>query len=254
MAATAPPRPVAASARAGELPAPPTAFHPRRRAGPAVARGEVSEPLTWDHVSRDSRQPGATARPVPPDTPGARALAVCAHPVPGVHAEVTDPSGRPLAERTVGKICVRSPARMTGYWQDPEATAQVLRDGWLRTGDLGYRTPGGLAVCGRNLYPEDYEHVAARADGARQACAAFVVPDTERMVTAVEPERGTQDHAELAARVMALLREHLGHAPDKVVVLEAGSIPRTSSGKVQRRRCAERYFAGRLTVLAEQTR
>ncbi|MFB7663219.1 AMP-binding protein [Kitasatospora sp. NPDC056138] len=230
----------------------------------AVAMGTVTEPLHWDHVSREELQAGGVARPVPPDAPDARALAVCGHPVPGVLVEITDERGRPLGEREVGEICVRSPALMQGYWRDPQATAETMRDGWLRTGDLGYRTPQGLVVCGRikdmiivagrNLYPEDYEHVAAKVDGVRPACAAFALPDTERMIVAVEPAKGVADHADLARQVMTRLREQLGHAPDKVVVLGKDAIPRTSSGKVQRGRCRERYLTGEQTVLAELSR
>ncbi len=202
---------------------------------------------------------------MPADAPDARALAVCGPPVPGVRVEIRDADGKPQGERQVGEICVNSPSLMQGYWQDPEATAAVLRDGWLHTGDLGYRTEdGGVVVCGRikdmiivsgrNLYPEDYEHVAAKVEGVRPVCAAFAVPDTERMIVAFESAKGVENHEEVAAQVMKRLREHLGHAPDKVVALEKGTIPRTSSGKVQRGLCRERYLTGRLEALAEVAR
>ncbi|MFD9258285.1 AMP-binding protein [Streptomyces sp. NPDC059538] len=231
----------------------------------AVAMGEATRPLVWDHVSRDGLQPGAVAAPVDADAPGARALAVCGPPVPGVRIEIRDADGTRLGERRVGEICVHSPSLMQGYWEDPEATAAVLRDGWLHTGDLGYRTEdGGLVVCGRvkdmiivsgrNLYPEDYEHVAAKVEGVRPVCAAFAVPDTERMIVAFESAKGFENHEETAARVMKRLREQLGHAPDRVVVLAKGAIPRTSSGKVQRSLCRERLLTGRLEVLADVAR
>ncbi|MFB7182160.1 AMP-binding protein [Streptomyces sp. NPDC056257] len=231
----------------------------------AVAMGEATRPLVWDHVSREGLQAGAVATPVPAGAADARALAVCGPPVPGVRIEIRQEDGEPLAERRVGEIWVNSPSLMQGYWEDPEATAAVLRDGWLRTGDLGYRTEdGGLVVCGRvkdmiivsgrNLYPEDYEHVAAKVDGVRPVCAAFAVPDTERMIVAFETAKGFDNHAELAALVMKRLREHLGHAPDKVVALDKGAIPRTSSGKVQRALTRERYLTGKLPVLAELAR
>ncbi|MFD5417900.1 AMP-binding protein [Streptomyces sp. NPDC127069] len=231
----------------------------------AVAMGEATRPLVWDHVSREGLQAGGVATPVPADAPDARALAVCGPPVPGVRIEIRQEDGTPLEERRVGEIWVNSPSLMQGYWEDPEATATVLRDGWLRTGDLGYRTEdGGLVVCGRvkdmiivsgrNLYPEDYEHVAAKVEGVRPVCAAFAVPDTERMIVAFETAKGFENHAELAALVMKRLREHLGHAPDKVVALDKGAIPRTSSGKVQRALTRERYLTGKLPVLAELAR
>ncbi|WP_051836932.1 AMP-binding protein [Streptomyces sp. NRRL F-2580] len=231
----------------------------------AVAMGEATRPLVWDHVSREGLQAGSVATPVPAGAPDARALAVCGPPVPGVRIEIRQEDGVPLEERRVGEIWVNSPSLMQGYWEDPEATAAVLRDGWLRTGDLGYRTEdGGLVVCGRvkdmiivsgrNLYPEDYEHVAAKVEGVRPVCAAFAVPDTERMIVAFETAKGFDNHAELAALVMKRLREHLGHAPDKVVALDKGAIPRTSSGKVQRALTRERYLTGKLPVLAELAR
>ncbi|OLZ62100.1 hypothetical protein AVW11_23820 [Streptomyces amritsarensis] len=231
----------------------------------AVAMGEATRPLVWDHVSRAGLQAGGVARPVPADAPDARALAVCGPPVPGVRVEIRDADGTPRGEREVGEICVSSPSLMRGYWRDPEATAAVLRDGRLHTGDLGYLTEdGGVVVCGRikdmiivsgrNLYPEDYEHVAAKVEGVRPVCAAFALPDTERMIVAFESAKGVADHQEVAARVMKRLREHLGHAPDKVVALDKGAIPRTSSGKVQRSLCRERYLTGRMEALAEVAR
>ncbi|MFK0294872.1 AMP-binding protein [Streptomyces sp. NPDC090442] len=255
---------VAAGSRHGLRPQAVTPMYGLAEATLAVAMGEVDAPLAWDHVSREGLQTGGVARPVAPGSPDSRALAVCGHPVPGVSVQITDEEGRALGDREVGEICVRSPALMEGYWAEPEATARVVRDGWLRTGDLGYRMADGLVVCGRikdmiivggrNLYPEDYEHVAVKVEGVRPVCAAFAVPGTERMIVAVEPVKGADGPEELAARVMTRLREQLGHAPDRVVVVAKDSIPRTSSGKVQRGRCRERYLAGELSVVAELAR
>ncbi|MFC6092992.1 AMP-binding protein [Saccharothrix lopnurensis] len=229
----------------------------------SVSMGSLSEPLLWDHVRRDALSSRGVAEVVPAHVPGARSLAVVGHPVPGVDLRVVGACGEPLPDRAVGEVCVRGPSLMLGYWQDPVATAEAVRDGWLRTGDLGYLTPAGLVVCGRvkdmiivggaNLYPEDYEHVASRADGARATCAAFSEPGAERMVVVVEPVDGG-DPARVAERVMDRLREELGHAPDRVVVVGRGSIPRTSSGKVQRERCRARYFGGELPVVADLPR
>ena len=229
----------------------------------SVSMGSLAEPMLWDHVRRDALSSRGVAEVVPGPGPGTRSLAVVGHPVPGVDIRVVGPHGERLPDRVVGEVCVRGPSLMRGYWQDPAATAQVVRDGWLHTGDLGYVTPDGLVVCGRikdmiivggaNLYPEDYEHVASRTDGAHATCAAFADPDAERMVVVVESADGGEP-AGVAGRVMRRLREELGHAPDRVVVVGRGSIPRTSSGKVQRERCRARYFGGELPVLADLPR
>ncbi|MCK9921709.1 AMP-binding protein [Frankia sp. AgPm24] len=164
----------------------------------SVSMGDRFKPMLWDHVQRDNLAPGDIATAAARDAAGTRALAVCGHAVPGVDLSIINEGGAQLPERVVGEVCVRGPSVMTGYWQDPGSTEEVLRDGWLRTGDLGYLTPDGLVVCGRlkdmiivggaNLYPEDYEYVAAGVSGVAPTCAAFAVADTERMIVAVEAE------------------------------------------------------------------
>ncbi|WP_433688060.1 AMP-binding protein [Micromonospora carbonacea] len=254
---------VEAGRRYGLRPEAMTSMYGLAEATLSVTMGSRTEPLHWDHVERDGLTNHGRATPAPEDAPGTRTLAVCGTAVPGVEVMVTDEHGRAVADRVVGEVWVRGPSVMMGYWRDPEATAAVLRDGWLRTGDLAYRMERGLVICGRvknmiivggsNLYPEDYEIVAGQATGAGTTCAAFAVPENERMIIVVEQVAGS-DPAEMVKRVMERLQAELRHAPDRVVVVRRNTIPRTSSGKVQRGRCRDGYFDGTLPILAELVR
>src|SRR5207247_2018040 len=74
----------------------------------------------------------------------------CGPPVPGVALRILDDDGRPLPPRRAGEIAVRSPARLSAYFRDPEATVAALRDGWFLTGDLGFVDEDGwLSFVGR---------------------------------------------------------------------------------------------------------
>ncbi|MGH3991706.1 MAG: AMP-binding protein, partial [Pseudonocardiaceae bacterium] len=191
-------------------------------------------------------------------------LVTCGRPIPGVELDIRDADGTSVGDERVGEVWVRSPSIMAGYWRDDEATAAVLRDDWLRTGDLGFRHGGHLVVCGRvkdmivaggrNLYPEDYEQLAVAHPGIHGGAVAFGLVDVERMVVVAETAFEDDKANAVAVDVMRTLTQELSHAPKEVIMVRPLMLPRTSSGKVQRGVCRERYLAGELPVVASVAR
>ncbi len=163
----------------------------------------------------------------------------------------------------IGEIWVNGGSVAQGYWQRPEETEQTFhatvegRPGrhYLRTGDLGFfigeelfiasRIKDLIILRGRNHYPQDIERTAEESHPAlRRGCsAAFSLDDggEERLGFAIEIERGlTPDAATLEAIYTAVrnaVAETHDIRPHTIVLLKAGSIPKTSSGKIQRREC-----------------
>ncbi|MFH7596869.1 SDR family NAD(P)-dependent oxidoreductase [Streptomyces racemochromogenes] len=184
----------------------------------------------------------------PPD--GARVEGSCGLPAPGVDVRIVHPTtGRDVPAGEEGEVWVSGPNVMVGYHNDPEATAAALQDGWFRTGDLARRDEAGyFTICGRikelvirggeNIHPEEVEAVLRTVDGVTDAAVAGLPHETlgEVPVAYVVPGASGFDAAALIARC----REQL--APYKVPeqVREVDSIPRTASGKTQRRLLAER--------------
>lgn len=184
-------------------------------------------------------------------------------PLPDFAVRVVDGDGAVVADRTVGKILVRGPSLMSGYLGRPETTAEVLRDGWLDSGDLGFVTDGELYVTGRakdvlilrgaNHAPDEVEQAAWRVEGARVGCAvaASWCPDDaerERLLVLVEAaqDMSAARRPQLADDVRAAVRAACGLEADDVVVLAPGTLPRTSSGKLRRRESLRRWLDGEL--------
>jgi fatty-acyl-CoA synthase len=187
-------------------------------------------------------------------------------PVPGVEIEVRGPAGDRLPDGHVGEVALRSEWAMLGYWRDPEETERVVRDGWILTGDLGVWTPDGLTltgrlkdmiiVGGRNLYPEDAERAAEKVPGVRRGNAvAFGILDKARegLVVIAETRLIGEEAARLAKQVASEVRKVMRIAADHVVLLTPGSLPKTPSGKLQRRLTRMRYEAGQLVSQAVAT-
>jgi acyl-CoA synthetase (AMP-forming)/AMP-acid ligase II len=179
----------------------------------------------------------------------------------GSQIRVADPeSGAALPERREGEILLRGPSIMRGYFEDPEATREAIRDGWLWTGDLGYLAGGELFLTGRSkavliragrkFHAADLERAAERVPGIRRGCSAALAvegPEREKIVLVVERStRTSATPAELSAAVAAAVAEAEGIQPDRVEVVPARSVPKTSSGKVQRSLCREMLLAGSL--------
>ena len=182
--------------------------------------------------------------------------------LPGHEVRVVDAQGQLLPDRTLGEVEVRGPSMMSGYWEAPVATAEAIRDGWLRTGDMGYLADNDLFVSGRrkemiikggkNLYPQDVEAAAGRAKGVRVGCcAAFGVRNqkrgTEDLVIVCETrEKDPEARARIAAEVRSCVLEAVGATPDVVEMVAPGTVPKTSSGKIQRDLMRRRWQEGDL--------
>jgi acyl-CoA synthetase (AMP-forming)/AMP-acid ligase II len=221
-------------------------FHPR------------STPVDVLSVDRGALDAERVVRPGVGAT--ARSVVGVGVPVAGTTVMIADGEGRARQMGEVGEILVRGPGLMDGYHRDEEASARALRDGWLRTGDLGFVSDGRLYVsgrareliiqAGRNVHPEDVEEVALGIDARVGTAAAFARPSEERgtdeLVLVLEA-RGVEatERDELAERVRGEILAAIGVRTDEVAFWPLGSIPRTSSGKVRRSECAARYGAER---------
>jgi acyl-CoA synthetase (AMP-forming)/AMP-acid ligase II len=179
---------------------------------------------------------------------GGRIPGSCGIPVPGVGVRLVDPvSGEDVGAGEEGELWVSGPNVMVGYHNRADATAEVLRHGWYRTGDLGRRDPNGfLTICGRtkeliirggeNIYPAEVEAVLAKLDGvADAAVAAREHPELgEVPVGFVVPENpDSPDGLDIEA-LLAACRAELSavKVPERIFVVD--EIPRTGSGKVRR--------------------
>jgi len=236
----------------------------------AISFAPLGEGLATDRVDLDRLEGEGRAAPAAPGAPRVRDFALCGPPVPGTELEVRDAAGAALPERRVGRIVVRGPGLMEGYDARPEESAAALSgDGWLDTGDLGYRLDGQVVITGRakdliivngrNVWPQDLEWAVEQSlPTARSGdAAAFSVEEDgmEGVVMLLEA-RGAPDGAErerLATEAAGLLRSRHG-VEVRLVLVPPGTLPRTSSGKLSRALARGAYLAGRLAGPLEATR
>ncbi|MDQ6616519.1 MAG: AMP-binding protein [Actinomycetota bacterium] len=194
--------------------------------------------------------------------PGTRALALLGRPVGDLEIRICDPqSGGLMAEREVGELQIRGSSVTPGYYKRPDATAAAFAGEWLKTGDLAYLVDGELVVCGRlkdviivggrNVFPEDVERAAASVDGVRAGnVIAFGVEGRRgREAVIVVAETRADDPHPVRKAVVARVLDAVGLPPEEVVLVPPGSLPKTSSGKLQRSLCRARYLEARLTAV-----
>lgn len=225
----------------------------------AVTFSELGRPFRSVRVERE----GLAREGLALEVEDGREIVSVGRPLPGFRLEIRNEDGRVLPPGRVGRLWIQGPSLMEGYLDAPEATARALRDGWLDTGDLGFLRGGDLYLTGRakdvvilrgrNHAPEEIERSLEGIPGFRTGCAvaASWLPedaDGERLVLFVEEARNATPR-QLEALPEACREAVLGAAGlavDEVVVLEPGTLPRTSSGKLRRQEALRLWLAGEL--------
>ena len=243
----------------------PEAVFPAFGMAEVAIAGTFPEPLSGmrtDCVDRRVLETERYAAPVAPGAEGSRRLALLGRPVPGLAIRIVDPdTGAPLSDREVGELEIGGTSVTTGYYKRPDANADLFRHGWLRTGDLAYTLDGELVMCGRikdviivggrNVFPEDVERAVGDLDGVRagNVIAFGVESDRHRETLVVVAESKADDLAPVRRTVAERVREVVGVPAKDIVLVAPGTLPKTSSGKLQRSLCKRRYDDGQLALV-----
>ncbi|MFO0677650.1 MAG: fatty acyl-AMP ligase [Polyangiaceae bacterium] len=207
---------------------------------------------------------------VPEDHEEAIRLVSCGKAFPFHDFAIFDPEDKtsetPLPAGKVGEIRIQGPSVMRGYWEDVEKTQEAFAGKFLKTGDLGFMNEGHLFICGRskevvivngrNYYPQDMEWEASKVPGVRKGnVVAFgardpsgVERDRERVVLAFEVQDASAlaKANELTLAVRKAVQEGMALTLDDALALAPGTLPKTSSGKLQRTKTRELYESGEL--------
>ncbi|MGB3054274.1 MAG: fatty acyl-AMP ligase [Acidimicrobiales bacterium] len=223
---------------------------------PPVMRGMVT-----DDVDMRVLETEQYAAPADPGAEGVKRLARLGFAVQGLEMRIVDPAtGQLRQEREVGELQLRGTSVTPGYHQRPDATAATFDGEWLRTGDLGYLVEGELVLCGRikdviivagrNVFPEDVERSVAEVDGVRAGnVIAFGVEGKRSEGLVVVAEARTDDAHSVRQVVQARVRETVGLSATDIVLVMPGTLPKTSSGKLQRSLCRDRYLGKDLELV-----
>jgi fatty-acyl-CoA synthase len=222
----------------------------------AMAFSPIQTPITALHVDAEAFRATGTVLP-PGDDAVALPFVNCGKPFRGHELRAMSTDGALLGDGVEGEIVHRGASVTPGYWENREATAENYRDGWLHTGDLGFTLDGDVFITGRskdliilngrNHHPQSIEWAVQEVDGVRKGnvvCFSRPGPDTEELVVVCETRPGTGPEVQDA--VVRTVADALSLKVADVVLLAPGQLPKTSSGKVQRRKTREQYLRGEL--------
>ena len=229
---------------------------------PGYGLAEASLAVTYADVAR-----GAKAVAVDPSRlaslgeagDGDFEIVSVGRPLPGTEVEIRDSEGNCLPDRRVGRIHVRSPSVMTGYFGGFDSASPALSQGWVDTGDLGFSVDGELYVCGRakdlviirgaNHPPQEFESCLESVPGVRPGCAValgFLPRDADGEQLLILAERAPGPEEGLEERIRSAVLERTGVLAHTVRILEPGTLPRTSSGKLRRREALRQFLTHQL--------
>jgi fatty-acyl-CoA synthase len=238
----------------------------------AVSFAPLDQGLKVDYVEGDQlaeRQEALAVSNSPESATRVSGFTNCGVPLPGYQVDIRNDDGRSLPERCIGTIFVKGPSVMSGYFNDPEETRQALSpDGWLDTGDIGYRIEDSLVITGRkkdliiingrNIWPQDLEYLAEQQPEVRPGDAlAFSAPGTDGKDTTILVvqcrEADVDKRKDLVTRLRGLIREELG-IECFIELVPLHTLPRTSSGKLSRSKARQNFIESHRWGQADNSR
>jgi fatty-acyl-CoA synthase len=229
----------------------------------AVSFAQLGEPVRVDTIMREDLKSRNLATPAAAgsDASKARSFVICGRALPGHEIEVRDDDGNCLKDRQIGRIFVKGPSIMSGYYERIVETANTIgTDGYLDTGDMGYVLGGELVITGRakdlilhngrNIWPQDLEWTAEKVAPLKSGdVAAFAVENDEgndEVVVLVECRLSDAHEQEVLRREVGKTVHQSAGVDCKVVLVAPRSLQFTSSGKLSRAGTRERYLNGEI--------
>jgi 1-acyl-sn-glycerol-3-phosphate acyltransferase len=222
---------------------------------PPIGRGPIV-----DRVERSALSRNGKAKTAQRGDATALEFVACGRPIGGHEVRIVDEVGIELPERTEGRLQFKGPSATRGYFHNEEKTKALFDGEWLESGDRAYIASGDIFVtgrikdiiikAGRNIYPHELEELVGGVEGVRKGCvAAFpsTLGDagTERLVLLVETRLTAQSDLEaLRGKIIEVAKTQLDMTPDEVVLAPPNTVPKTSSGKLQRAAARSLYESG----------
>jgi fatty-acyl-CoA synthase len=234
----------------------------------AISFAPLDQGLNVDVVDRELMADSGEARLSNGDPKNTSEFVDCGKLLPGFKFAIRDDNGNDLGDRHCGHIFLKGPSVMQGYFQDTKSTSEVLSsDGWLNTGDIGYRLDDHVIVTsrskdviiikGRNIWPYDLEVLAQQTDGVKLGgVAAFSVSsdgNEEQAVMVVETrEKDPHTRQNISEEISRSIHAHFGINVE-IDLAPRGTLPRTSSGKLSRSQSKQDFLARRTLMRVEQS-
>lgn len=218
--------------------------------GPCLVQlfGQAESPMTITYLPhQDHVQEGSPEQ--------MKRLSSAGMPRTDVEVKIFDSDENELPPGETGEIVTRSDLVMKGYWRNPEATADTIKNGWLHTGDMGYLDDGGYLFImdrskdmiisgGENIYPREIEEVLIKHPAVREV-AVIGVPDTKwgEAIKAVVSLNAGESASEEA--LIHFCRDHIASYKKPKTVDFVNELPKNNYGKILKRELREKYWQGR---------
>ncbi len=219
----------------------------------AMAFDRLDRPMTTLTIDRDRYEGDKVAEA----SDQGIELVGCGATFPQHDVAIMNERGEIVADGQVGEIVFRGPSVTKGYFENEEATNALLAGGWLHTGDLGFKKDGTLYISGRqkdlvilngrNYYPQSIEWEVEQIEGIRKGnVVAFSTPGASSEELVIVAETKVEEKDLLQSAVQRRVHDAFGIRPREIMLVGPGGLPKTSSGKLQRRKTKQLFEEGTL--------